>query len=67
MFEIRLCGTATAHVLAWLQIIEKAMLSIDYIQTLPEPTKTIVIAAYSRGFEYAHGKSAFLHLFSTWG
>jgi hypothetical protein len=51
--------------LSWVQIIEKAMLSIDYIQTLPEPIKTMVIGAYSKGFEFAHGISSFLLLHSA--
>ncbi|KAL3486219.1 major facilitator superfamily domain-containing protein [Aspergillus germanicus] len=48
-------------------IIEKAMLSIDYIQTLPAPLKAIVIGAYSEGFEFAHGTSSFLLLRSAQG
>ncbi|KAJ0417556.1 efflux pump antibiotic resistance protein [Aspergillus carlsbadensis] len=38
-------------------IIKNAMLSIDYIQTLPEPAKTIVIGACSKGFEFAHASN----------
>ncbi|KAL3455178.1 efflux pump antibiotic resistance protein [Aspergillus heterothallicus] len=38
-------------------IIDQVMLSMDYIQGLPQPLKSIVIRAYSNGFQFAHASN----------
>lgn len=50
-----------------MQIIQRTLSDLEYVVSLTGPTRDVVLAAYVRSFEYAHGKRPVSSLFlATW-
>lgn len=46
-----------------MQIIQRTLSDLEYVASLTGPTRDVVLAAYVRSFEYAHGEGSVSSLF----